>query len=159
MRGQNVPNRGNIHDQVESRGPQVYRSINDSCHLQRPPLSEQVLAQNREGKSPKAPSIMPEGDLHMQAGKYRPVLRKREAGELFKRIFEETFTSMSKFSSLFDVEVEVVSHTGNITTVSPIPGSRPQIDNGKSSVLRFPFSRSPCVQQEVHWPTKPRRNV
>ncbi len=58
------------------------------------------MAQNREGKSPRPPSVMPEGDQHMQAGKGRPVWRKGEAGEIliFKRIFEETFTSKSKYN-------------------------------------------------------------
>ncbi len=44
----------------------------------------------------------------MQAGIDRPVWRKGEAGELFKRIFEATFTSTSNFNPLFDVEVEMV---------------------------------------------------
>ncbi len=43
----------------------------------------------------------------MQAGKGRPVWRKGEAGELFQRIFEETFTSKSKFNPLFDVKAEM----------------------------------------------------
>ncbi len=98
LRGNRVPNNGNMYAQVEPRGPQLYRTINDSFHLQRYPLGEQVLAQTREGKPPKAPSVMPEDDQHMQAGRGRPVWRKGEAGELFKRIFEETFTSKSKFN-------------------------------------------------------------
>ncbi len=98
LRGNRVPSNGNMHAQVEPRGPQLYRTINDSFHLQRYPLGEQVLAQTREGKPPKASSVMSEGDQHMQAGKGRPVWRKGEAGELFKRIFEETFTSKSKFN-------------------------------------------------------------
>ncbi len=56
---------------------------------------------------------MPESDHQKQAGKDRPILRKGEAGELFKKIFEETFTSKATFNPLFDVEVEVVRHTGN----------------------------------------------
>ncbi len=80
LRVQRVRNHGNMHAQVEPRGPQLYRTINDSFHLQRYPLGEQVLAQTREGKPPKAPSVMPEGDQHMQAGKGRPVWRKGEAG-------------------------------------------------------------------------------
>ncbi len=83
---------------------------------------------------------MPEGDYHMQAGKEQPVWRKDEAGELFKRIFENTFTSKSKSNPLHDVEIEMVSHMGNTTGVSPSPGSRHQIDNGKRSVLRLKIS-------------------
>ncbi len=52
----------------------------------------------REGKPPKASFVMPDGDQHMQAGKGRPALRKGEAGEIFEKIFEETFTSKSKFN-------------------------------------------------------------
>ncbi len=127
--------------------------------LRRSPLGEEVVSQNRERKPFKALSVMPEGDHHMQAGKGRTVWRKGEAGELiFKRMFEETFTSKSKFNPLFDVEVEMVSNTGNTTAISPNSESRPQIDNGKSSVLRFPFSKPLCVQQEDHSPTNPRSN-
>ncbi len=39
----------------------------------------------------------------------------------------------------------MVGHPSNTSGVSPNPGSRPQADNGKSSVLRLPFSRPPCV--------------
>ncbi len=98
LRVQRVRNQGNMYAQAESRGTQLYRTIKDAFHPQRPPLGEHVLAQNREGNPPKAPSVVPEGDQHMQAGKGRPVWRKGEAGELFKRIFEETFTSKSKFN-------------------------------------------------------------
>ncbi len=56
---------------------------------------------------------MAEGDNQKQAEKRRPIWRKGEAGELFKKIFEETFNSKATFNPLFDVEVEVVRHTGN----------------------------------------------
>ncbi len=80
LSGNRVPNSGNMYAQVEPRGTQLYR-IKDSIHLQRHPLGVQDVAQNREGKSPRAPSVMPEGDQHMQAGKGRPVWKKSEAGE------------------------------------------------------------------------------
>ncbi len=52
----------------------------------------------------------------------------------------------------------MVRHTGNTTGVSPSRGCKPRIGNGKSGVLRLPFSRPPCVKQEDPSPTNLRSN-